>query len=256
MAGGPLARFWARLQSPVRDDGEPTSSNGASSLHLVWQLPAVPLTEVSAVFELVTEPSVSRLYFWALQASFLAGQVHGGAAHLGLQWHPAYPNNRAVNWGGYGPEGRELDGSQPELPSTLNNPNTRDFDWESGVPYRLQIARSPDVAGAWRGTVTNLSAGRSTVVRDLYAGGSHLRGPIVWTEAFCRCEHPPVVARWSDLRAVGEDGPVQVEAVQASYQGYSQGGCTNTTARADDEGFLQITGTSREVPAGTVLPLL
>lgn len=255
MASGPLARFWARLQSPVRDTGEPTSSNGASSLHLVWRLPDVPLIEVSTVFELVAEPSVPRLYFWALQASFLQGGLHSGAAHLGVQWHPAYPNNRAVNWGGYGPDGHELDGSLPELPSTLDNPNTRDFDWESGLPYRFLIARSPDVAGAWRGTVTNLATGEPTVVRDLYAAGSHLRGPIVWTEAFCRCEQPPVLARWSGFRAATEDGPAPVEAMQVSYQSYAQGGCTNTTARPDGDGFLQITGVSREIPAGTVLPL-
>lgn len=250
VAQNPLARWLARLT--VRETGEPASGNGASSFHLVWHLPTEPLTSVSAVFQLLVEPSVERLYFFALQATFLDQGRPVGGGHLGLQWHPAYPGNRAVNWGGYGPDGRELEGSAPALPSTLDNPNTRDYAWETGVRYRFRIARSEV---GWRGTVTNLDTGGATDVRDLLAGGTHLSGPMVWTEAFCRCEHPPVVARWSDLAAERDGRPVPVAGVRVSYQTHAQGGCSNTTVRPDGDGFLQVTGSGREVDPGTLLPV-
>jgi len=212
----------------------------------------VPLDEVSATFELLAEPSVPRLYFWALQAGFLEGAIPRGGAHLGLQWHSSYPGSRAVNWGGYGESG-ELEGSSSLLPSTLGNANTRDYRWETGLPYRFAIS-SPET-GRWRGTVTNLVTGESTVVRDLYSSGTHLTGPMVWTEAFCRCDDPPVMARWSAFRASTDGSEVPIESVRVNYQSYTQGGCTNTTVREDDGSLLQITGTEREVPTGTAIPL-
>ncbi len=251
-----MARVWfSRLFSRLRPErvvGEPASANGASSQHLIWEVPPDPLSEVSAVFELLVEPAVPRLYFFALQVSFLADGRHQGGAHLGLQWHPSYPESRAANWGGYGPDGRELTGSESLLPSTLGNPNTRDYRWRTGVPYRFRITRSEP---GWRGTVTDLDSGEATVVRDLFSLGTSLASPLVWTEAFCRCEHPSVVCRWSELLATRGGMPVEVPAVRVSYQGYAQGGCTNTTARPDRHGIVQVTGVPREVAADTVLPM-
>ncbi|MDH3397170.1 MAG: hypothetical protein OEM81_04975 [Acidimicrobiia bacterium] len=215
-------------------------------------MPSVPLEEVSAVFELLVEPAVSRLYFWALQATFLEGSTARGGAHLGLQWHPSYPDNRAVNWGGYGESG-ELAGSVSELPSALENSNTRDYSWEPGIPYRFVIS-SPET-GRWRGTVTNLATGEPTVVRDLFSTGTRLAGPMVWTEAFCRCDDPSVVARWSDFRATTDGNDIPIESIRVNYQSYAQGGCTNTTVREVDGGLLQITGTEREIPVGRLLSL-
>jgi hypothetical protein len=199
-----------------------------------------------------TEPSVPRLYFWALQAGFVEGSVSRGGAHLGLQWHPSYPDSRAVNWGGYGDAG-ELEGSRSALSSTLGNVNTRDYLWETGVDYRFTIS-SPG-ARRWRGTVTNLQTGEATVVRDLYSRGTHLAGPVVWTEAFCHCDDPPVMARWSGFEAISEGVDIPIESVRVNYQSYLQGGCTNTTVRRDGDDLLQITGTEREIPAGRVVPL-
>lgn len=250
MALRPFSRFLSGLT--VRDSGEPTSSNRASSFHLVWTVPPAPLDEVSATFELLTEPSVPRLYFWALQVEFVDSGGSAGGAHLGLQWHPSYPDNRAVNWGGYDRSG-ELAGSRSALSSTLGNVNTRDYRWETGVPYRFSIS-SPQ-PGQWRGTVTNLATSESTVVRDLYAGGTHLARPMVWTEAFCRCDDPPVAARWSALRATADGAGIPIESVMINYQSLTQGGCTNTTVRQDETGFLQITATQRELPQGRVIPI-
>ena len=250
MARGFFSRFLSG--GVVRESGEPTSSNGASSFHLVWTVPPAPLDEVSATFELLAEPAVARLYFWALQVTFLEANAPRGGAHLGLQWHPSYPGNRAVNWGGYGDSG-ELDGSSSPLPSSLGNPNTKDYRWETGVPYRLAIS-SPE-PGLWRGSITNLATEELTVVRDLYSTGTHLAAPMVWTEAFCRCEAPPVLARWSVFRATAGGAEVPVESARVNYQSHSQGGCTNTTVRQDTDGLVQVTGVEREVPQGRVMDL-
>jgi len=42
------------------------------SFHLSWDL-APPAREVAVTLEVLEPPSVDRLYFWAVQASFLDG---------------------------------------------------------------------------------------------------------------------------------------------------------------------------------------
>src|SRR5512136_1812661 len=133
-----LSRAAAAWQARQRTSGEPRSENGASSFHLIWDLPQVPLRQVEATLEVVVPPAVPRLYFWALQVSFASGPRLQGGAHLGLQWHPRYPGGTAVNFGGYGPTERgtrELEGTASELTGSGRNPNTRDFPWVLGHRY-------------------------------------------------------------------------------------------------------------------------
>lgn len=223
-----------RRRSSTRVAGEPTSSNGASSLHLWWELApsAPPLVSVSVTLEVLVPPPVPRLVFWALQASSSRGGMH-----LGLQAHPRHPGGRAVNFGGYARGGGELAGSPPA--------NTRPFPWSVGRPYRLTIRRGGD---GWEGLVDDV------VVRTLFAAGSTLTSPVVWTEAFCRCDDPSVSARWSGLSGVGADGSVVVpRALRVGYQSVAAGGCSNTTARPDGLGVMQETNTERVVPDGAWL---
>ncbi len=209
-------------------------------------------------------PQVPALSFWALQASFTDRGREGGAGHLGLQWHPDHPGSTAVNWGGYDAGGRELSGSAATLPSALHNPNTRDLAWSAGVAYRLAIRRvepgdqdgSPEGATAWRGTVTDLASGTTTVVRDLWAAGSALAAPVVWSEVFARCDDPSSVVRWHDLRLVDDTGrAASCDRVRVSYQARADGGCVTTDVSTDEVGVVQTTGTPRLTPAGAVLPV-
>ncbi|MEJ7584420.1 MAG: hypothetical protein WKF43_10125 [Acidimicrobiales bacterium] len=130
------------------------SSNRASSFHLRWGglPPAVALVAAEATLEVVQAPAVAELYFWALQVSFTDRGRHTGGAHVGLQWHPAHPGATAVNFGGYGTTGHELDGSTSALPSATANPNTRDLDWRTGRPYRLSVVPGSG-RGEWDGAV-------------------------------------------------------------------------------------------------------
>lgn len=256
---------WRRLRSQrqghERTAGEPTSSNGASSLHLTWEIPQVPFTEVSAVLEILQPPLVPRLFFWALQVSFTSERMLRGGAHLGLQWHPRHPGSTAVNWGGYAPAevGGLLEGSVSSLPSARNNLNTRDFSWEAGRRYLLKVAPAPESpAGmhSWRGSVTDLESGLVTVVRDLHTTGAYLSAPMVWTEAFARCEQPGVAVRWSGMEAVAEGGRVvRPSRVRVNYQSHVDGGCDTTTVIPDELGIIQATGVQRQMPQGTLLPI-
>jgi hypothetical protein len=252
--------------------GPPRSSNGASSFHLIWDLPRSPqtsrLVEVSVTLEIVEPPRVPALYFWALQVGFADGHGHmWGGGHTGLQWNRRFPEGTAANWGGYASQdrgGAVLTGTDPDLFSFAGDPNTMAYGWGQGRPYRFRIYRSPEVAGAWRSAVTDLVSGETTVLRDLvYPGASrarHPRGggdpgylfrPMVWSEVFADCDAPPVVARWSDLTALSEDGDaIAPSAVMVNYQSHQAGGCANTTVRRDGAGLLQVTNVPREVEQG------
>ena len=256
-----LDRLFGRSTEALRTSGEPKSGNGASSFHLWWEVPSGRrFTEIAATLEVFDEPTVDRLVFWALQVSFV--NPGGGGAHLGLQHNRRYPAASAANWGGYAPpdEGGLLDGSVSPLPSTPNDPNTRDFPWLPQRPYRLVIARSPDAAPvglfAWRGSIEDLHTGEIAVVRDLYSRGEYLGSPVVWTESFARCDHPSSAVRWSDLTATGEEGrAIPVSAVSVNYQARSAGGCDNTNVTVDGTGWMQRPNTPRTVQSGTRLTL-
>jgi hypothetical protein len=219
-----------------------------------------PWVAADAVLEVRSPPEVLSLYFWALQASFTDRGRHGGAGHLGLQWYPAHPGSTAVNWGGYGPDGRELDGSPSGLPSATGNPNTRDFPWSPATPYRLRIERTgadgPGGRRSWRGTVTDLATGQLTVVRDLWAPGTGLTGLVVWSEVFAPCDAPGTEVHWSDLCLTSASGgTVPVSHVTVNYQELVDGGCVTTDTRVDGAGVAQVTGTTRTTPKATRLPV-
>jgi hypothetical protein len=238
-----LGRGAALFRTEPRVTGRPPSANGASSLHLAWRVPTdEELVEASVNLTVPVLPDVPRLYFWALQVSF----AHGAGAHLGLQWG-ADPARRLrhVNWGGYGPTGAELSGSTSDLPSSFANPNTRDYDWEAGRPYRLRIARTPE---GWAGWVDD------TLVRCLDAPGESLHSPMVWSEVFADCDHPAVAVRWSGLEVVTRSGRcVPINEATTSYQSRQQGGCDNTSSVTDGDAFVQTTNSLRGAPPGALL---
>jgi len=237
---------WRFLRSRDQDRSVPeVPRGGVSSFHLWWGgwSGAIPIVEVAATLTVTRAPAVARLYFWALQVGFSDGRRSYGAAHTGLQWNPNHPRSRAVNWGGYAepPVGGVLDGSVPALAGSPDDPNTRAYAWEPGTPYRFRVHRSSQ---GWRSEVTDLATGEVTVIRDLYAGGDRLTGPVVWSEVFARCVDPPVEVRWTDLVVVLADGSIARPGfVTATFP--SAGDCPNTDSRVEGDTLVQATNTPR-----------
>jgi hypothetical protein len=218
------------------------------SFHLYWDMP-LPAREVMVNLEVVEPPAVDRLYFWALQASFLDDTGSRGAAHLGLQWNPRFPDRTAVNWGGYDPQGVVLPGSESSLPSAPLDRNTRDYPWVPRREYRLRIHPSPEAG--WRGEVTDLQTGAPTVVRDLHAGGDRLGRFVVWSELFCECDDPRTVVAWSEPEAVGLSGDrLSPRAYRANYKADQ---CPNTNSHSDGGRVYQATNTERVTPQGALV---
>ena len=211
-------------------------------MHVWWDAPGAA-TEVAATLEIIEPPAVARLYFWALQATFVDARNRPvGTAHLGLQWYAAHPNSTAVNWGGYRADGTgELEAAAPSsLPSATGNPNTRDFPWQPRTPYRLSITAD----GV--GTVSDVRHDRATVVRRLdVEGASALVDPVVWSEVFARCDDPSTAVRWSTLTPAPG-------ALRATYQSFANGGCTNTNIELDRRtmAITQRTNAERTTPDG------
>lgn len=223
----------------------------------MWVLaPEEPLVEVSAVLEVLVAPAVDSLYFWALQVSFRRGGADRGGAHIGLQWNERHAGGRAVNWGGYAPGGGLMRGTASDLPSTPDDPNTRDYPWEVGRPYRLRVSATPDLPGHWQGEVSDLVLGNVTVIRHLEPGADRLVAPVVWSEVFARCNDPSVSVRWSGLEGRTATGDrVAPRALSVNYQARVAGGCDNTTVRVDDAGVVQTTNIERDVAGGSTIPL-
>ena len=231
------------LGAHPRLTGRPPSANGASSFHLIWEVPTgEEFVEASVRVVVPALPSVPRLYFWALQVSFF----DGAGAHLGLQWGADPPRQlRHVNWGGYGSAGAELSGEASSLPSSFSNANTRDYDWEPGRAYRLRIGRAER---GWAGWVDD------TLVRCLDAPGATLRYPVVWSEVFADCDDPTISVRWSELEVRTRSGHrVPVGSVVARYQKRREEGCDNTSSSRNGDAFVQTTNAARVTPAGAVL---
>jgi hypothetical protein len=138
-----------------------------------------------------------------------------------------------------------LSGGPSHLPSSFGNPNTRDYDWEPGRPYRLRICRA---AEGWAGWVDD------TLVRRLDASGETIETPMVWSEVFADCDDPAVSARWSALEVVTRSGRRRhIGSVVTRYQSRHDGGCDNTSSGTDGHAFVQTTNAVRESPPGALL---
>jgi hypothetical protein len=250
-----MRSFWSR-DRPQRETGLPQSRNGASSLHLWWDLPVGDrFTAASVTLEVTKRPDVERLVFLALQVAFI--KPGGGGAHLGLQHNHRFPGMSAANWGGYDPHGGLLEGTESPLPSTRNDVNTRDFPWQEGVAYRFAITRGEERGDGWRaweGTIMDLRTGEESLVRQLWSAGEFLSAPVVWTENFAPCDASSFQARWSNAAVATNDGEnLPVTTMRTDYQAYAAGGCTNTDTVVDGSAFVQTTSVQRSTTPGTTL---
>lgn len=216
----------------------------ASSFHAGWDTigSSGPYKEVSVDLEVITEPTVTDLYFWALQVSFyddIATPSSIGGGHTGLQWNSAHPGNNAVNWGGYDADSVELEGSVSSLPSTPANDNTRDYAWTPGETYTFRV---------WIPSEGNIRASvNGTVIRDLYCPGTEsLNDIVMWSEVFAECSAPSAGVKWSNFTAIDMDDVVWEETeFYLTYQAEVNDGCANTNTYGAGMTVRQVTNTTR-----------
>ena len=214
----------------------------ASSFHVWWMTSDQFAPTVSVDLTVLTEPDTNDLCFWALQIGFASS-----GAHLGLQWNPRHPGMIAVNFGGYHDGGGLLDGTVSTLPSTPDDPNTRDYGWQVGRSYRLSVGPA-ETPGWWDGWVTDLGSGEQVLVRSLEGGGSRLHDPVVWAEIFAPCDASTAV-RWARPRF----GSAPVTRGRVTYQERGRGGCDNTDIRSGPGGLVQETAVQRRTRPGSVV---
>jgi hypothetical protein len=63
---------------------------------------------------------------------------------------------------------------------------------------------------------------------------------MVWSEVFARCDAPATEVRWSEMKTAPK-------ALLVTYQSFSAGGCSNTTAASTLLGVVQRTNAVRTV---------
>jgi len=246
---------------PVLDDppGDPPRyppEGIASSFHCEWDDAfgdeSGYYTEVRASLKVISEPQVDDLYFWALQASFYDSTdsyAFLGGAHTGLQWNQSHPENNAVNWGGYDSDDVELLGTVSDFPSTPDNDNTRDFEWNVGQTYEFRIAIT-DV-GEITAYVDDVE------IRTLYCAGADRLGAItMWSEVFAECSAPSVSIQWSGMTAVDPlDAEFFEDTFLLNYQAPEAHGCSNTNSYGAGLTVRQVTNTTRVLEDGEQLVL-
>ena len=90
---GFFSRFIQRslAADTARIAGAPTSSNKASSFHLNWDIAQAPLAEVRATIDVIEPPIIDKLYFWALQTSFMGPNGRIGEPISACSITPAIP---------------------------------------------------------------------------------------------------------------------------------------------------------------------
>ena len=252
-----LYRF-VRLIDRLRGDAYEERPVGGG-FHLWWQGivadAADPIISCEVTLEVLREPQVPALYFWAMQMSFLDAHGHqSGSAHIGLQWNQRHPTSRAVNWGGYAQASDVtsiLEGSHSSLPSAPDDRNTRDYPWRSGAPYRLAVRRSER---GWSGSITDVERSSTVEIRELFAGGDRLDGFVVWSELFCSGTDPRSAVRWSRPIVHHTSGRTQsAAAMTATYPGGAQWRRLDT--RVDSVGITQLTDCRRLTPHQTAMTL-
>lgn len=254
------AHFAASKTETVGDDPALADPSGpaprqppegiASSFHAWWDTVIeddVLHKEFLVDLRVLKQPTVTDLYFWALQCSFLADMstpVVVGGAHTGLQWNSAHPGSKAINWGGYDQYNVLLTGSVSSFPSTPANANTRDFTWIVGQTYRFRIwIPGPDLVAA---------SVDGVLIRELDVPGVEwLTSPTMWSEVFAECSAPSVLVSWSNFRAIDDAATPATSSEHAfflSYQSELNDGCPNTNTYEYGNSIRQETNVTRITP--------
>ncbi len=244
------------LNPVIRDEGFPTSSNGASSMRVLgwpggqslrFRSASVVITpDVAGANALLAQP-MPDLQFMAMQVSFYrsSDNAYLGGAHAGIQINQNYPNNKAVNWGGGNLSG-PVYSTNSDFANSGGDLGSWDGAWIPGVANVIVITEgaAPGVWDAFIATVTGPPVFEK--IGELNIPGSDIMGDLVlFYESFSECEQDPMSVRYWSLEIDINDGnggqpygTAYTGEMIANYQSYDNGGCTNTNIREDGSGGL------------------
>lgn len=247
----------------------------ANSTHLYFDT-YYPTTfnEFSFILRVIQKP-LSDLVFFAGQVTMRqADGSNRGGVHFGLQTAQNLTSTQktAVNWGGY--DDITASTFRGSISSLTPNPNGGTpsplFDWFADRDYLLRIFKSPkqnwvaaeldsggdQAAGeiAWRFTITDLSTGTTTFVRDLLIPNCHttaaMYSPAVWSEDFNDTTPPTATVPW-DVRF--SETRLDGNLATHTWADYA-GSLTNTTLDTNDHvGFRIRSVASRSTSQGAYL---
>ena len=246
----------------------------ASSFRLDWMPPITRWDESSVVLRPIVRPYGGVL--WTCRITFRAvDDSVRGTAEFGLESGSGFSNQSRTGckWGGEDTVAASpFRGSLSTLGYGVS-PNRPNYQWQTAREYYLRVFKSPkqnylaeeldsgsnQAAGeiAWRFTITDLTTGEVTVVRDLLVPNCAVAGAM--SDGSIGAEdsntaHAPVAdvpwdIRWSEPRA-------NQRLVASLTTNYSSGGDSldNTNSRANDRvGFRQQSRTKRINASGVSL---
>jgi hypothetical protein len=246
----------------------------ASTLRLDWISPVSRWDESSVILRPIVRPYGGVL--WACRITFRATDDSvRGTAEFGLESGSGFSNQSQTGckWGGNDTVAAgSFRGSLSSLGYGIS-PNKPNYEWQTGRDYYLRVYKSPkqnwlaaeldsgsdQAAGeiAWRFTVTDLSTGTVTTVRDILIPDCATTGAMsdgsIGAEDTNTATAPvakvPWDVRWSEPR-------VNNRLVPSTTITYSSGGdsLNNTNSHADDRiGFRQQSRTKRVNAAAVTL---
>lgn len=201
-----------------------------------------PIVQIEAKLRIPVEPRADdpAIYFWAFNLSFTNGANDTiGGGHFGLQWNPAHPASRAVNWGVYNdltPAPYDVfDGGPPGFSSANGDLNSLDYRWRQGAVYRFKVARS---AGGWSCYIARGDEPYEHI-RELYITGADRiarYSTATFLEQFTSPEgsDPATQGIWYDL--VATDAAGVSHAATFAVAGYNLISATDTTVRPFGDG--------------------
>ena len=218
----------------------------ASSFHAGWTTDFDTdglVKEVLVDLRILKEPTVTDIYFWALQASF-----YGATGLLDplagcptpLQWTEDHPDSKAVHFGVYDELDDILTGTESSFPSAPANDNTRGYGWVLGEVYTFRIWIS--------GTDLVAASINGDLIRQLDVPGvTWLHAYAMWSEVFAECSAPGVVCSWSNFRVIDDtDAEFTEDTFDLTYQ--VTDGCPNTDTYEYGNSVRQETNTTRTNP--------
>ena len=239
--------------SGTRVTGQPTSPNGASSLHLIY--PATVAVELAVTITVTTLATPPDLVFWGMipdlidNAGNSASQAPTSASNTPPPTPTAGQSTGAATTPTPAPNSPDPPVPSPPPPTT---PTPATTTGSPTGPTATVSGPHPPVCGEAKSPTPSPPPPLSSVTCPP-PEPPNSAAPSCSPKCFNVCE-TQVSARWTNLQFKLANATFSTPtSATTSSQEYADGGCTNTNAVTSGGGIVQTTATTRTNPAGTSL---